>query len=149
MNIWQNSSPCVQSDVLSQPQCLLKFNNILVMSLKIASLCISVLLLSFIIFACLTEQNSKLVDLKLKKLLEAQPQVANSLSSDAQKAATDTSEQGVKVNLTNLTAVSSASPQRNCCFIYLKQFKGIQKLFLNSDFAKRNIAKRILSWFSA
>ncbi|XP_028732182.1 EH domain-binding protein 1 isoform X9 [Peromyscus leucopus] len=42
------------------------------------------------------EQNSKLVDLKLKKLLEAQPQVANSLSSAAQKAVTDTSEQGVK-----------------------------------------------------
>lgn len=42
------------------------------------------------------EQNSKLVDLKLKKLLEAQPQVANSLSGAAQKAVTDTSEQGVK-----------------------------------------------------
>ncbi|XP_052590672.1 EH domain-binding protein 1 isoform X3 [Peromyscus californicus insignis] len=42
------------------------------------------------------EQNSKLVDLKLKKLLEAQPQVVNSLSSAAQKAVTDTSEQGVK-----------------------------------------------------
>ncbi|KAL6037554.1 hypothetical protein STEG23_001544, partial [Scotinomys teguina] len=42
------------------------------------------------------EQNSKLVDLKLKKLLEAQPQVPNSLSSAAQKAVTDTSEQGVK-----------------------------------------------------
>nr|XP_048291476.1 EH domain-binding protein 1 isoform X3 [Myodes glareolus] len=39
------------------------------------------------------EQNSKLVDLKLKKLLEAQPQVANSLSSASQKAATDISEQ--------------------------------------------------------
>ncbi|XP_064002364.1 EH domain-binding protein 1 isoform X2 [Pogoniulus pusillus] len=43
-----------------------------------------------------TEQNSKLVDLKLKKLLEAQPQVANSLSSAAQKAVTDSSEQDVK-----------------------------------------------------
>ncbi|NWY08069.1 EHBP1 protein, partial [Nothoprocta ornata] len=42
------------------------------------------------------EQNSKLVDLKLKKLLEAQPQVANSLSSAAQKAVTDSSEQDVK-----------------------------------------------------
>ncbi|XP_038176818.1 EH domain-binding protein 1 isoform X3 [Arvicola amphibius] len=39
------------------------------------------------------EQNSKLVDLKLKKLLEAQPQVANSLSSASQKAATDIAEQ--------------------------------------------------------
>ncbi|XP_052054605.1 EH domain-binding protein 1 isoform X2 [Apodemus sylvaticus] len=39
------------------------------------------------------EQNSKLVDLRLKKLLEAQPQVANSLSSAAQDAATDASEQ--------------------------------------------------------
>ncbi|CAO2640797.1 EH domain-binding protein 1 [Lemmus lemmus] len=39
------------------------------------------------------EQNSKLVDLKLKKLLEAQPQVTNSLSSASQKAATDISEQ--------------------------------------------------------
>ncbi|XP_067421332.1 EH domain-binding protein 1 isoform X8 [Emydura macquarii macquarii] len=42
------------------------------------------------------EKNSKLVDLKLKKLLEAQPQVANSLSSAAQKAVTDSSEQDVK-----------------------------------------------------
>ncbi|XP_075003694.1 EH domain-binding protein 1 isoform X5 [Calonectris borealis] len=44
------------------------------------------------------EQNSKLVDLKLKKLLEAQPQVANSLSSAAQKAVTDSSEQDIKQN---------------------------------------------------
>ncbi|XP_064915261.1 EH domain-binding protein 1 isoform X7 [Columba livia] len=43
-----------------------------------------------------TEQNSKLVDLKLKKLLEAQPQVANSLSSATQKAVTDSSEQDIK-----------------------------------------------------
>ncbi|XP_027720920.1 EH domain-binding protein 1 isoform X7 [Vombatus ursinus] len=43
------------------------------------------------------EQNSKLVmDLKMKKLLEAQPQVANSLCSAAQKAVTDDSEQDVK-----------------------------------------------------
>uniref|UniRef100_A0A8D0H9F8 EH domain binding protein 1 n=1 Tax=Sphenodon punctatus TaxID=8508 RepID=A0A8D0H9F8_SPHPU len=42
------------------------------------------------------EQNSKLVDLKLKKLLEAQPQVANSLSSAAQKAVTDSSERDIK-----------------------------------------------------
>ncbi|XP_042788357.1 EH domain-binding protein 1 isoform X6 [Panthera leo] len=42
------------------------------------------------------EQNSKLVDLKLKKLLEAQPQVANSLSSAAQKAITESSEQDIK-----------------------------------------------------
>ncbi|XP_071596230.1 EH domain-binding protein 1 isoform X13 [Heliangelus exortis] len=42
------------------------------------------------------EQNSKLVDLKLKKLLETQPQVANSLSSAAQKAVTESSEQDVK-----------------------------------------------------
>ncbi|KAM6405900.1 EH domain-binding protein 1 isoform 6-T6 [Pluvialis apricaria] len=44
------------------------------------------------------EQNSKLVDLKLKKLLEAQPQVANSLSGAAQKAVTDSSEQDIKQN---------------------------------------------------
>ncbi|XP_064503751.1 EH domain-binding protein 1 isoform X5 [Pseudopipra pipra] len=43
-----------------------------------------------------TEQNSKLMDLKLKKLLEAQPQVANSLSSAAQKTVTDSSEQDIK-----------------------------------------------------
>ncbi|NXU77878.1 EHBP1 protein, partial [Oreotrochilus melanogaster] len=43
-----------------------------------------------------TEQNSKLVDLKLKKLLETQPQVANSLSSAAQKAVTESSEQDIK-----------------------------------------------------
>ncbi|XP_036608076.1 EH domain-binding protein 1 isoform X9 [Trichosurus vulpecula] len=43
------------------------------------------------------EQNSKLVvDLKMKKLLEAQPQVANSLCNAAQKAVTDDSEQDVK-----------------------------------------------------
>ncbi|XP_022280503.1 EH domain-binding protein 1 isoform X4 [Canis lupus baileyi] len=42
------------------------------------------------------EQNTKLVDLKLKKLLEAQPQVANSLSSAAQKAITESSEQDIK-----------------------------------------------------
>lgn len=48
------------------------------------------------------EQNSKLVDLKLKKLLDAQPQVANSLSSAAQKAATDTSEQGEKNGMEDL-----------------------------------------------
>ncbi|XP_056344838.1 EH domain-binding protein 1 isoform X10 [Oenanthe melanoleuca] len=42
------------------------------------------------------EQNSKLVDSKLKKLLEAQPQVANSLSSAAQKTVTDSSEQDIK-----------------------------------------------------
>ncbi|XP_027518821.1 EH domain-binding protein 1 isoform X15 [Corapipo altera] len=44
------------------------------------------------------EQNSKLMDLKLKKLLEAQPQVANSLSSAAQKTVTDSSEQDIKQN---------------------------------------------------
>ncbi|XP_028633974.1 EH domain-binding protein 1 isoform X4 [Grammomys surdaster] len=48
------------------------------------------------------EQNSKLVDLRLKKLLEAQPQVPNSLSSAAQKAATDTSEQGEKNGVEDL-----------------------------------------------
>ncbi|XP_036746271.2 EH domain-binding protein 1 isoform X8 [Manis pentadactyla] len=41
------------------------------------------------------EQNTKLVDLKLKKLLEAQPQVAISLSS-TQKAVTESSEQDIK-----------------------------------------------------
>lgn len=54
----------------------------------------------FIVFAYLTEQNTKLVDLKLKKLLETQPQVANSLSSAAQKAITESSEQDIKVNFT-------------------------------------------------
>ncbi|XP_014745668.1 PREDICTED: EH domain-binding protein 1 isoform X5 [Sturnus vulgaris] len=44
------------------------------------------------------EQNSKLMDSKLKKLLEAQPQVANSLSSAAQKTVTDSSEQDIKQN---------------------------------------------------
>ncbi|XP_047599895.1 EH domain-binding protein 1 isoform X4 [Lutra lutra] len=42
------------------------------------------------------EQNTKFVDLKLKKLLEAQPQVSNSLSSAAQKALTESSEQDIK-----------------------------------------------------
>uniref|UniRef100_A0A4W3GJJ9 EH domain binding protein 1 n=1 Tax=Callorhinchus milii TaxID=7868 RepID=A0A4W3GJJ9_CALMI len=37
--------------------------------------------------------NSRLVDLKLKKLLEAQPQVANSLSTAVQKVSTDGAEQ--------------------------------------------------------
>ncbi|XP_056344835.1 EH domain-binding protein 1 isoform X7 [Oenanthe melanoleuca] len=46
----------------------------------------------------MAEQNSKLVDSKLKKLLEAQPQVANSLSSAAQKTVTDSSEQDIKQN---------------------------------------------------
>ena len=66
--------------------------------------------LSLMVFACSTEQNSKLGDLKLKKLLEAQPQVANSLSSASQKAATDISEQ--KVSLANLAAALAASPWR-------------------------------------
>lgn len=52
----------------------------------------------YVVFAYLAEQNSKLVDLKLKKLLEAQPQVANSFSSAAQKAVTDSSEQDIKVS---------------------------------------------------
>ncbi|XP_044519308.1 EH domain-binding protein 1 isoform X4 [Gracilinanus agilis] len=43
------------------------------------------------------EQNSKLVvDLKVKKQLEAQPQVANSLCSTTQKTVTDDSEQDIK-----------------------------------------------------
>ncbi|XP_074188143.1 EH domain-binding protein 1 isoform X6 [Rhinolophus sinicus] len=42
------------------------------------------------------EQNTKLVDLKLKKLLEVQPQVANSLFSASQKAITESSEQDIK-----------------------------------------------------
>lgn len=48
------------------------------------------------------EQNSKLVDLRLKKLLDAQPQVADSLSSATQKAVTDTSEQGEKNGMEDL-----------------------------------------------
>ncbi|XP_017658090.1 EH domain-binding protein 1 [Nannospalax galili] len=48
------------------------------------------------------EQNSKLVDLKLKQLLEAQPQVATSLSSAAQKAVPESSEQDMKNGLEDL-----------------------------------------------
>lgn len=51
-------------------------------------------------FTYLTEQDTKLVDLKLKKLLDTQPQVANSLSSTAQKAVNESPEQDIKVNLT-------------------------------------------------
>ncbi|XP_044781979.1 EH domain-binding protein 1 isoform X11 [Bubalus bubalis] len=42
------------------------------------------------------EQDTKLADLKLKKLLDTQPQVANSLSSTAQKAVNESSEQDIK-----------------------------------------------------
>ncbi|XP_024608791.1 EH domain-binding protein 1 isoform X4 [Neophocaena asiaeorientalis asiaeorientalis] len=42
------------------------------------------------------EQNTKLMDLKLKKLLDTQPQVANSPSSAAHKAITESSEQDIK-----------------------------------------------------
>ncbi|XP_003215238.2 EH domain-binding protein 1 isoform X4 [Anolis carolinensis] len=42
------------------------------------------------------EQNSKLVDLKLKKLLEAQPQMGNSVSSASQKTVDDRMEQEFK-----------------------------------------------------
>ncbi|XP_039198929.1 EH domain-binding protein 1 isoform X4 [Crotalus tigris] len=38
------------------------------------------------------EQNSKLMDLKLKKLLDAQPQVANSFTSTAPKSVSDNTE---------------------------------------------------------
>ncbi|XP_072437695.1 EH domain-binding protein 1 isoform X2 [Chiloscyllium punctatum] len=38
-------------------------------------------------------QNSKSVDMKLKKLIEAQPQVANSLSTAVQKVSVDSAEQ--------------------------------------------------------
>lgn len=48
------------------------------------------------------EQNSKVVDLRLKKLLEAQPQVANSPPSAAQKAVTEASEQGEKSGVEDL-----------------------------------------------
>lgn len=48
------------------------------------------------------EQNSKVVDLRLKKLLEAQPQVANLLPSAAQKAVTEASEQGEKSGVEEL-----------------------------------------------
>ncbi|KAM9584948.1 EH domain-binding protein 1 isoform 1-T3 [Trichechus inunguis] len=50
------------------------------------------------------EQNTKLVDLKLKKLLEAQPQVANSLSGAAQKAVAESSEQDIKNGTEDLRA---------------------------------------------
>ncbi|XP_055983034.1 EH domain-binding protein 1 isoform X6 [Sorex fumeus] len=42
------------------------------------------------------EQNAKLVDLKLKQLLEVQPQVANSHSGAAQKAVAESSEHDTK-----------------------------------------------------
>ncbi|XP_053522999.1 EH domain-binding protein 1 isoform X2 [Artibeus jamaicensis] len=42
------------------------------------------------------EQNTKLVDLKLKKLLEVQPQVSNSLAGASQKTITQSSEQDIK-----------------------------------------------------
>lgn len=42
------------------------------------------------------EQDTKLADLKLKKLLDTQPQVANSLSSTAQKAVNESPEQDIK-----------------------------------------------------
>lgn len=50
------------------------------------------------------EQNTKLVDLKLKKLLEVQPQVANSLSSASQKVITESSEQDIKNGTEDLRA---------------------------------------------
>lgn len=88
--------------------------------------------LSLTVFACLTEQNSKVVDLRLKKLLEAQPQVANLLPSAAQKAVTEASEQGEKVNPADLT--DSAAPSTT----------HTQELLLNSDSAESDIAMRIL-----
>ncbi|XP_045683322.1 EH domain-binding protein 1 isoform X5 [Phyllostomus hastatus] len=42
------------------------------------------------------EQNTKLVDLKLKRLLEVQPQVSNSLTGASQKAVTQSPEQDIK-----------------------------------------------------
>ncbi|XP_058134633.1 EH domain-binding protein 1 isoform X2 [Dasypus novemcinctus] len=42
------------------------------------------------------EQNTKLMDMKIKKILEAQPQVANSFSSAAQKAVNESSKQDNK-----------------------------------------------------
>jgi len=65
------------------------------------------LTLLYVVFAYLAEQNSKLVDLKLKKTLETQPQVANSLSSAAQKAVTDSSEQDVKVSFDSRFCLST------------------------------------------
>ncbi|XP_038606863.1 EH domain-binding protein 1 isoform X3 [Tachyglossus aculeatus] len=44
----------------------------------------------------ISEQNSKSLDMNLKKLLETQPQVDNSFSGATQKAVTDSSEQDVK-----------------------------------------------------
>lgn len=85
------------------------------------------------------------MDLKLKKLLEAQPQVANSLSSASQKAATDIPEQ--KVSLADSAAALVLHP-RELPFHVPRAIRGHMELFLNSDFAKRNIAKRILEWFS-
>lgn len=50
------------------------------------------------------EQKTKLVDLKLKKLLEVQPQVTNSLSSASQKVITESSEQDIKNGTEDLQA---------------------------------------------
>lgn len=50
------------------------------------------------------EQKNKLVDLKLRKLLELQPQVANSLSSASQKVITESSEQDIKNGTEDLRA---------------------------------------------
>nr|XP_031322978.1 EH domain-binding protein 1 isoform X5 [Camelus dromedarius] len=50
------------------------------------------------------EQNTKLMDLKLKKLLETQPQVTNSLSTAAQKTVTEGSEQDIKNGTEDLRA---------------------------------------------
>lgn len=53
----------------------------------------------------ISEQKTKLVDLKLKKkLLEVHPQVANSLSSASQKVITESSEQDIKNGTEDLQA---------------------------------------------
>ncbi|XP_060043189.1 EH domain-binding protein 1 isoform X2 [Erinaceus europaeus] len=50
------------------------------------------------------EQNTKLMDLKLKKLLETQPQVTNSLSIATQKVITESSEHNIKNGTEDLRA---------------------------------------------
>lgn len=86
------------------------------------------LTLLYVVFAYLAEQNSKLVDLKLKNLLEAQPQVANSLSSAAQKAVTDSSEQDIKVSFDSCFCLSACMFQFGVCTLWGRKWFLIKSL---------------------
>lgn len=122
-NIYNKRTPCVSSLMCClTPNVFWNLILLLWCHLKLMACASQSSYLSFMVFACLTEQNSKLVDLKLKKLLEAQPQVANSLSSASQKAATDISEQKVSLALGSCPSCFSLE---NCCFMRLMQFEGI------------------------